>query len=239
MFRFVKSWVVIMACIALVALVTFEAAALGARETVVRDVGGFDSVSLGTSGRLIIAQGDREGLRIEARPQQLPRIITEVRGGVLYIDWIHDGPSFSFRPPVFRLTVKTIASLETHSSGSIEVGSLRASSLRIRISSSGGISIGSLAAASLDVQITSSGWVSVGGRADKQNVLLSSSGSYRAGDLASRTARVNVSSSGNATIRVSDSLQASVTSSGNVRYYGNARVDGNVTSSGQLVKAGN
>jgi hypothetical protein len=226
--------------IALILLACFKASASGAGETgSVRDVRGFDSVSFGTSGELIITQGDREALEITARANDLPNIVTEVRGGTLYIGKEGTGFPFSFSPPVFRLTMKAIAGLETHSSGKITANNLRASSLRIQISSSGGISIDSLAADSLDVQISSSGSFSVAGRVEQQTIRLSSSGSYLARNLESRTARVNVSSSGSTTLRVADSLEANVTSSGNVRYYGNPpRVNGNVTSSGRLVRLG-
>jgi hypothetical protein len=226
--------------IALIALASFAAGCYGARQTgSVRDVRGFDSVSFNTSGELIITMGDREALEIVARESELTNIVTEVRGGTLFIGREGTGPGFSFSPPVFRLTMKTIAGLETHSSGKIAANSLRASSLRIQISSSGGISIDSLAADSLDVQISSSGSFSVAGRVERQTIRLSSSGSYLARNLASRTARVKVSSSGNATLRVSDSLEADITSSGDVRYYGNPpQVDGNVTSSGRLVRLG-
>ncbi len=232
-----RSWVSIFSSIVLIALASFAGGTRGAEETgSVRDVSGFDSVSFGSSGELIITQGDREALEIVARARDIPSIVTEVRGGTLYIGREETGSAISFRPPVFRLTMNTIAGLETHSSGKITANDLRASSLRLRISSSGSISIDSLVADSLDVQISSSGSVRVAGSVEQQDIHLSSSGNYLAKNLASRTARVTVSSSGAATIRVSESLEANVTSSGDVRYYGNpSRVEGNVTSSGRLV----
>jgi hypothetical protein len=240
MLRVRKSWVLISSSILLIALTSFHAGALGAEETrSVRDVAGFDSVSFGTSGELFITQGDREALEIVAPAGELARIVTEVRGGTLSIGREGTGSAFSFRLPIFRLTMKTIAALETHSSGSIRANNLRAGSLRIRISSSGGISIDSLAADSLEVQISSSGSVRAAGTVEQQSIHLSSSGNYRAGNLASRTASVRVSSSGDATLRVSESLEADITSSGNVRYYGSPpQVNGNVTSSGRLVRLG-
>jgi hypothetical protein len=238
MLRSRRLWVSIFIAIALLALAGFEAGAFGARERgSVRDVGGFDSVIFGTSGELIIMQGDQEALEIEAMASDLPNIVTEVRGTTLYIG--REGPSFSFRPPLFRLAMKTIAGLETHSSGKISAKDISTGSLRLQISSSGGISIDSLAANSLEVQISSSGSVSVAGAVEQQNIRLSSSGCYSAKNLASRTAKVNVSSSGSATLRVAESLEANITSSGSVRYYGNPpQVNGNVTSSGRLVRLG-
>ncbi len=238
MFQIRKQWLVVLGSIVLVALAASSPGALATSESGVRAVAGFDKVILGTSGRLIIAQGEQESLRIEARPGDLANIVTEVRDGTLVIGWRHGEPGFSLRPPEFRLTVKTVSGLQTSSSGSIEAASLRTDSLQVRITSSGSVSIGSLSADSLDVQIYSSGSFSAAGRVQQQNVVLTSSGSCQAGNLACASAKVVASSSGGATLRVSDSLQASVTSSGDVRYYGNPAVNANVTSSGRLMKVG-
>jgi hypothetical protein len=229
-----------LAVIALLALTGCGPARPGAGESEsLREVRGFDSVSFDTSGRLLVTEGDQEALVVIARANELPNIVTEVRGTTLFIGREGSGPAFSLRPPEFRLTMKRIAGLATHSSGGIEAGGLRASSLRIEISSSGGVSLESLEADSLEVRISSSGSARVAGRVQHQDVRLSSSGSYLAGNLASSSATVRVSSSGSATLRVSDSLEADLTSSGGVRYYGKApRVEANVTSSGRLVRLG-
>jgi len=208
----------------------------GQGQAEVREVQGFDSVSLDTSGELIVTQGEREELQIVAGASVLPSLVTEVRDGMLFIGRKGAGPAF--RAPQFRLTMRRVAALETHSSGRITARGLSAESLRIQISSSGGITLEELAAGSLEVLITSSGSCSVAGTGEEQTVRLSSSGSYRARDLQSRTAKVRVCSSGDATVRVSDSLEAEVTSSGSVRFYGSPQVDGNVTSSGRLVRLG-
>lgn len=232
--------ITILSALALLALTGLQAWAYGGRETgAVRELGGFDSVSFSTAGRLFITQGEREALEITAGAAELPKLVTEVRGGTLFIGRKEGGPAFSLRPPVFRLTMRKLAAIQTHSSGSVAAEELSADSLRIQISSSGGVAIDALSADSLEVQITSSGSLKLSGSVERQDVRLSSSGSYSAGSLESRTAKVRVSSSGSATLRVSDSLEASVTSSGGVRYYGNPpQVNAEVTSSGRLVRLG-
>ena len=232
--------IMILSALALLALGGLQAGAFGARETgAVREVSGFDSVSFSTAGQLFITQGDREALEITAGEGELPKLVTEVRGGTLFIGRKEGGPAFSLRPPVFRLTMRKLTAIETHSSGSVAAKELSADSLRIQISSSGGVAIDALSAGSLEVQITSSGSLKLSGSVERQDVRLSSSGSYSAGSLESRTAKVRVSSSGSATLRVSDSLEASVTSSGGVRYHGNPpQVNAEVTSSGRLVRLG-
>jgi len=236
-----KGTIIISSAVVFLTMVCLQARAFGARERgVVREVSGFENVSLATAGELIITQGDRETLEIEALSRDLPNIVTVVRDGTLSIGRKGAEPFTPFRTPVYRLTVKRITALETHSSGSITLGRLSADSLRILISSSGGVSIDSLDADSLEVRIGSSGSVRVEGSVDRQDILLTSSGSYAGGRLVSRSAVVRVSSSGSATLRVAESLDATVTSSGNVRYYGNPPANNlRVTSSGRAVRLGN
>ena len=235
-----KGIIFIISAIVFMAMAIWPACAIGTWETAsIRAVTGFEGVSFAIPGQLIITQGDRETLEIEALAGDLPNIVTEVRDGTLFIGRRGKEPFSPFRTPVFRLTVKKVAALETHSSGSITAGGLSADTLRILISSSGGVSIDSLDAESLDVRISSSGSVRVAGNVNRQNILLTSSGGYVGGQLESRSAIVRVSSSGSATLRVSDSLEAVVTSSGNVRYNGNPPVRNlRVTSSGRAIRLG-
>jgi len=223
-------WSPLIACILL--------AAVSASAQDRRDVKGFDQVSLEINGELLLTQGDAESLEIQASPTDLSRIRTEVRQRILHISRDPAAP-----PPrgrvVYRLTMKSIAGLETHSSGSIRAGNIRAEALRIHISSSGGIRVDGLLARSLDVVISSSGDCTLSGQAESQSVRISSSGSYRAGKLSSREARVQVTSSGEATVRVEETLDALLSSSGGVRYYGDPpQVASRVTSSGRLVRLG-
>ncbi len=226
--------------IALTAIPCLGAWAGGAREKrAVGGVGGFDGVSFSSGGELIITQGDREALEIEALDRDFIRIVTEVRGGTLYISETGSGWFSPFRPPVFRLTVKTIKNMEAHGSGRISAANLRTDSLRVLITSSGSVSLESLDAESLEARLSSSGSLTASGRVTRQNVLLSSSGNYGGGALESAAALARASSSGSAVLRFSGSLEATVTSSGDVRYYGNpAGVNAKVTSSGRLIRLG-
>jgi hypothetical protein len=235
-----RALIAIISGIVFLPMFCLQAGALGERETAaIRDISGFEGVSFATAGKLIITQGDREALEIEALSSDLPNIAAEVREGTLFIARKGAEPFLPFRAPVFRLTVRNIAALESHGSGRISLSGLNTDSLRIVISSSGNIIIDSLTADSFDVRISSSGSVRAAGDVNRQNVVLTSSGGYAGGQLASRSAVVRVSSSGSATLRVSESLDAVVTSSGNLRYYGNPGVRKvSATSSGRVVRLG-
>ena len=194
---------------------------------------GFESVSFAIPGELIITQGDREALEIEALSSDLPNIVTEVRDGTLTIGRQGPEPFSPFRAPVFRPTVKHIAALETHRPEGSRcrsspwnatdpdhlVGRGLRSILRRRIARGPDQLSGRCAWREM--------WI---GRISS----LPAPGSYSGGLLASRGAVVRLSSSGSATLRVSDSLEAVVTSSGSLRYYGNPPARNlRVTSSGK------
>ena len=210
----------------------------GYEETATREIKGFDRVSLEVSGELILTQGDAETLDIQASPSALSRIVTEVRQRTLHISKDPATPPPA-GPVTYRLTMKSVAGLETNSSGSIRAENIGADALRIAIHSSGGITVDSLLASSLDVEISSSGDCTLSGQVDRQTVRVSSSGTYRAGKLSSREARIQVTSSGESTVRVLEILDVLISSSGNVRYYGSPpRITSRITSSGRLMRLG-
>jgi hypothetical protein len=231
-----------LSCVLLASLLSAAAAVSAAAwptaETgsAVREVKGFDRVELAIRGELVLTQGDRESLTIEASASDLAQITTAVRGTTLQI--AHASPGPGPRGPVtYRLTMKRIAGLATSSSGNIQANTVEADSLRIAVSSSGSVTIGRLTAKTLDVTLSSSGSCTVAGTVDGQKIQLSSSGEYRAEHLDSRTASIGVSSSGSATIRVLESLEARISSSGSVRYLGNPpRVTSSTSSSGRLIR---
>jgi hypothetical protein len=199
-----------------------------------REVQGFDSVELTIGGELILVQGDRESLEIEASPADLARITTAVRGGTLVIAQVNPGPG-PRGPVTYRLAMKRIAGLATRSQGSIRAAAIETDALRIQVSSSGPIAVGRLSASRLDVSISSRGDCTVAGAVDRLRVQLSSSGSYRGEGLASREASVQCSSSGTATVNASERLEVNISSSGDVRYRGNPRIVSRISSSGGLV----
>ena len=204
-----------------------------------RPVSGISGVALTTVGELIIEMGDQESLRIEAEDNLLQYFQTTVSGGVLTIE-TEPGVSINARKPVrYFLTVKSMESIRTSSSGNVSATALDTGNLTVEITSSGEVELASLAASSLEVRLSSSGNLSIrGGQVTAQEVKVSSSGDYEAGDLRSSSATVDLSSSGSATIWVSDSLDANLSSSGNLKYYGSPSADVNASSSGEAKNLG-
>jgi hypothetical protein len=202
-----------------------------------RPVKGITSVVLSTPGELFIEIGDKERLVIEADRNILEHIETKVDGERLRIenpDW-----KVSLRPKTLRyyLTVKKLEWVRTTSDGSIEARKLKTDHFTAHITSSGDIRIDELHANTLEVNISSAGNLKIGGgRVEEQTIRLSSSGSYRARGLESKRATARLSSSGDATINVSDEIDAHVSSAGSLRYIGNPEVRAETTSSGTVTR---
>jgi hypothetical protein len=110
-----------------------QAAAETAREN--RPVGGIDSIVLRVPGNARVEQGGRESLVIEADKDVLPKLRTEVRGGVLYIE---ANQSFSTRDPIrFRITVTRLSALASEGGGEVMLGRFELPRLDLKLSGSG------------------------------------------------------------------------------------------------------
>lgn len=205
--------------------------------TETRDVTGFDRVVMRAVGDLTIRQGASEHLEIEAEPHLLPKIGSEVRDGVLYLEIL--APQFQTREPLrFRLTVKQLEGLDSMASGSVNIGALKTDSLELKLTGSGDIHVDSLDATQVDTQLTGAGIVSIdGGQVDQQALQLQGSGDYAAGGMKSRAARVNIIGSGNVTVDASDLLDVRIGGSGDVHYFGTPRIEQSISGAGSVSPA--
>jgi hypothetical protein len=198
-----------------------------------REVRGFERVALTGSGDLILTQGERESLTVQTDANVMQYVVTEVSGGTLTLG-TEIGTSISPTRLTFTLTVVDLDGITVSGSGSAEVERLRADVLEVKVSGSGDARIDTLEAREVRVQVTGSGSVELAGQVGEQTVKLSGSGKYAGGDLRSETASVTTSGSGDATVWVTESLDARATGSGSVRYYGRPQTSFSGSGSGDL-----
>lgn len=213
----------------------FAGSASGANTTTeARDVTGFDRVVMRAVGDLTIRQGTSEHLEIEAEPHLLPKIGSEVRDGVLYLEIL--APQFQTQYPLhFRLTVKQLEALDSTASANVDIGALRTDALELKLTGSGDIHVESLDATHVDTQLTGAGNVSIGaGRVDQQTLQLQGSGDYSTDKMLSRAARVNIAGSGNATVHASELLEVRIGGSGDVHYFGSPRIKQSISGAGSV-----
>lgn len=206
--------------------------------TETRDVAGFDRVSLGGYGTVVITQDDRESLAIRAAEDVMPRITAEVKDGTLVLGlkkkgWM-DGLRRKRLSIRFELAMKDIAGLTLSGVGRIDAAEVRSDALSVVVSGAGAIEIGHLEARSLDVVLSGAGSCEIAGKVEAQSVKLSGAGSYMASELSSSSATALVSGAGDVTMLVHETLDARVSGTGSIRYHGGATVRQRVTGVGSV-----
>ena len=176
--------------------------------------GGFSSVSLGGSGRLLIEQGPSESVTVTADDNLLSYVETEVHGGTLVL---RQKSNFSLSPTgeiVFKVTLKKLDDLDISGSGTAEAKGIQNSRLKIGISGSGEATFA--------------------GAADDLDVTISGSGRFHGEGLKSKRTSVDISGSGGAVVASSETLNATVSGSGSIDYIGDPKVRQNISGSGSV-----
>ena len=208
-----------------------------------RPVGAFKSVRLIGSADLVLKQGDASLLTIEGDKGRLSDFKVETRGDELvlryeprahFVWWQSDK-----KGPRFILTATTLERISTAGSGDVHVESWTApSDFEIAVSGSSDVNIGSLAARKLLVRITGAGDVKIAGGVLEQNIRIAGSGDYRAGALKSAMATISVAGSGDATLWARDNLSVKIAGSGDVKYYGKPSITKSIAGSGSITGLG-
>ena len=215
--------------------------------TETREVSDFDRVVLAGFGDLVITQGEEESLTIEASPEILGRIKTEVKDGELtirfsrnWLDWIGEvlAAGFAGMRVRYDLTVKELAALAITGAGRVQVANIAADHLALELRGAGQLSIESLGAERLKIDLSGAGQIKVGGRVTEQTVNITGAGSYDAPNLESQRAKATLKGLGGATVWVVEDLEATILSVGSVSYYGAPKVSKRITGIGSLNSLG-
>jgi hypothetical protein len=199
---------------------------------------GFSGVALRGIGHLVVEQGDKESVQIEAEDNLLPYLETRVEGTMLIVETrsgVHLRPT---HPIVVRVAVDDLDRLEVSGSGDVEGDGLEVDDLALVVTGSGGVALSGLKADALQARISGSGTAEVSGAAESLDLTISGSGDYRGRNLAAAEADVRISGSGSALVNASDRLDATITGSGSVRYVGSPTLQSTVTGSGSIRQAG-
>jgi len=212
-----------------------------------RAVSGFDRVRLEDVGILEITQGDHEALTVEADAEVLPKVISEVRDGVLVLrvsgGWLDRlgtaiNAGFSRTRVRFAVTVKSLVGLAIAGVGRVDVGELKAPQFTLELHGGADVHFKALTADRLEVRLSGAGSIEFAGKVAQQQVVLSGAGSYSGGKLESQTARVTLSGAGSATVWATQELDATLAGLGSVQYYGNPQVRKTISGLGSVQHLG-
>lgn len=204
-------------------MVVASASAFAKNNTEDRHLTGFNAVNVAGSFDVYITQGSSESVKVDAPADIIGRIVTEVEGGTLKIYTKRDDNnswSWHDKKVVIYVALKDVNAITLAGSGDIFFKEgLKATSLKIKLSGSGDIT-GKLNVKNLDSSIAGSGDITITGSADTSTVSVVGSGDYTARGVVTGSTRVSVAGSGDATVNVSDKLDASIVGSGDVHYTG-------------------
>ncbi len=213
------------------------------------EVGNFDRIALhvnNVENEVVIRQGEREALTIEARPDVLARIRTEVRNGQLNIQlggsW-SDKISAALATSLSRLrikyivTVRHLAGLDITGLAHVRADNITTDWLQVKYGGLGNLDIAGLDAQRLDVDVTmpSPCEIEVSGQVGEQHVSLNGMGEYDAHGVESRkTTIVLKGPGGHAAVRAEEELNITIGGVGRVEYYGQPRVTKKVSPMGAV-----
>lgn len=195
----------------------------------------FTGVKVSSGIDVILKQGDKISISVEADANLHDVIITEVKGGILNV-YTDANIREAERKRVY-VTMKEINSVRTTSAGDV-VGEtpVKSDKLELSASSAGDIKL-EVYAKYINLDISSSGDISLTGEADMLDADLSSAGDLNAFDLKVREADISASSAGDADINVTEKLTARASSAGDINYMGSPKyIDANSSSAGGIHK---
>ena len=196
-----------------------------------RDVSGFNQISVDGSSTLIITQGDKESLTVEADDNLMPYIKTNVSNNTLKI---YNNPILPTKTIKYYLTVKDINSINYLGSGNIRSNNLKVNSLKIKVDGAGNTNLTNLSADTLKILITGAGNIISSGNANNQDIYTSGAGNYIGNNLTSKTATITMYGTGKAIIKVSTTLNAKINGVGQISYIGDPKLTQLITGPGTI-----
>ncbi len=181
-----------------------------------RQVTAFDGVELVGSIDVEVTVGGAQRVQIEASPELVPLVTTEVKGQTLVVS---TKPEFRGGNVVVRVAMPSLVLARLGGSGNVHLESVHAEDLSLEVSGSG----------NLDAR----------GTARHLKITVTGSGELRAKALTAEAADVTSTGSGSVEVAATASLGAELTGSGSVRYFGNPpKVTKHVTGSGAIEAGG-
>jgi hypothetical protein len=211
-------------------------------QTETRDTGAFQAICIEYPGaEVIVQQGNKEIVEIEADDNLLPQLLTEVLSGTLTIKSTETDWKTSVNPsaPVkINLTVKALNSIVLSAPvGNLEVNDLQAGTLKLVVSGGAQVRLNGIQVDVLDSVLSGAGDIQASGTADEVKLVLSGLGDFNAADLQSNKAAIELSGMGGATVRVEQELAATITGAGSIEYFGHPHVEQNVNGAGSVKPA--
>jgi len=195
-------------------------------------------IILQNAADIVITQGNRQKVTIEAQANILDNINFEVEGDVWRIR--NKRPVWHAQKVKIHITLKDLRLIKVSGSGKIESNNRFRSlnKLELTISGSGEIDL-KVSAEEIQSRISGSGNIHLSGEVRKIDFVLSGSGRLEAFNLKSEKGDLKISGSGSARVWTTDRLDVRISGSGNIKYKGNPKIRSSISGSGDLIPEDN
>ena len=194
----------------------------------VRNVSGFQGVSVSSAIDLYLSQGNSDAVAISATDNDVrSRIKTEVKDGVLHI-WF-DGKGFknwnnNNQKMRAYVTIKDIKRLKATGASDVKVsGILKAENLSLDFSGASDFE-GAIDVRNINIDGSGASDIKINGTATNANIEMSGASDFKGYDLKIDYCKADISGAGNMQIHVNKELDAEASGASSIKYKGDAVV---------------
>ncbi len=189
-----------------------------------RTVAAYTAVEVSGSVDVVLTQGTVGQLRVTTHREYLPKIITQVEGGVLKVDVQHLGLARNIRRMVVHIPVDShLERVTTKGSGDVNgEGEIAPKKLKLQTNGSGDIALW-VKANSVTAISKGSGDMMLKGEVEQLNVESVGSGDILTKNLKAREVVVTTKDSGDVWVFASERVKATSSGSGDIKVSGNPK----------------
>lgn len=185
-----------------------------------RSVAESERLKLSTGARVVLRQGPRFSVSVEAEENVLPLIATRSENGVLIVE---DEKPFKSSSAAVLITVRELSSLEATANVAVLVERLRLPSLSLSMGGMSAVVLRDVSVAGLHASLGDSSVLKASGTADEASFQLGGKSAVQASRLEAKSVLVTGGGSSQAIVWASEALRVALGGSAGVSYYGNVR----------------
>jgi len=174
-----------------------------------RQVEGFTKIDLRGEGNIELTQGDKFELIIEAEPQLLDRITTELEGNTLVLAIEKGEMRFQTHEPIiYYITMPVVEGIRIAGSGKLEATSLNGQTFLLDLPGSATVNIGQLDITVLTINMPGSAKIRINGlKAEASTIHIQGSGNLEMPQFEAERLTVNIQGTGNICVQGTCSQQ--------------------------------
>jgi len=185
-----------------------------------RSVDSSEKLKLSTGARVVLRQGARFSIIVQAEENVLPLIATYAENGILVVE---DDRPFKSSSATVIITVRQLSTVETMAGVAVLAEGLRLPSLDLNMGGESAVNLRDVTVGRFRVSLGGSSVLKTNGTADEASFQLGGKSALQASRLESKSVSVSAGGSAQAIVWASEALRLALGGSAGVGYYGNVR----------------